>query len=76
MQAVQGSVDWTTVLDSLIAVLPATLSAYFAYKIKRAIKTPSGDSIGTQVEQANHLAAANVALTQKVHEKVTNGPGA
>lgn len=39
----------------------------------RRTKTPSGASIGTQVEQANQLASANVALTRQVHTIVKNG---
>lgn len=65
-----GSVDWTQVLVALIAGLPAILGAVFSYLVVVRTRTPSGDPIGTQVEQANHLAAANVGLTKAVHEKV------
>ena len=66
-------VDWTQVLVALIAGLPAILSAVFAFILMRRTKTPSGASIGTQVEQANQLASANVALTRQVHTIVKNG---
>lgn len=70
---VGSSVDWTQVLDTLIGVLPATLAAYFAYRVKRAIRTPSGDTIGKVVERTHDLSSADLALTTKVHEKITNG---
>jgi hypothetical protein len=42
--------------------------------------TPSGDPIGAVAERAEHLSAADVALTTQIHAKVTNGapppPGA
>lgn len=65
-----SAVDWTQVLVALIAGLPAILSAIFAYVVVVRTKTPSGDSIGKQVEQANHLTAANVNLTMQVHDAV------
>lgn len=66
---VMGSgVDWTNVLVALIAGLPAIIGAVFSAIVVLRTKTPSGDSIGKQVEQANHLAAANVGLTKQVHE--------
>ena len=62
--------QWANVLVSLIAGLPAILGAVFGFLIVLRTRTPSGDSIGKQVEQANHLAAANVGISQQIHERV------
>jgi hypothetical protein len=37
------------------------------------LKTPSGSPIGAVAERAEHLSAADVALTKVVHERVTDG---
>ena len=68
-----SSVDWTQVLVALIAGLPAILGAVLSFVVVRRIKTPSGKSIGAQVESANELAIVNTELTKTIHEKVTNG---
>lgn len=63
-----SSVDWTNVLDSLIAGLPAILTALGALLYARRgsrqavrnaeqLQTPSGDPIGHVVERAHDLAA-------------------
>lgn len=70
-----SEVDWTNVLVALIAGLPAIIAAVGAILIRRQLKTPSGDPIGKQVEQANHLAAANVGLTTAVHRVLTDANG-
>lgn len=68
-----SSVDWTQVMVALIAGLPATLAVVFSYLIRRQLRTPSGETIGVQVEQANHLAVVNTELTKQIHETVKNG---
>lgn len=68
-----SAIDWTQVVVALIAGLPAILGAVFSGVVWLRIRTPSGTSIGTQVEQANHLAAVNTAMTKDIHESVTNG---
>lgn len=68
-----SAVDWTNVLVALIAGLPAIISAIGVIIIRAQLKTPSGESIGTQVEQANQLAHVNTALTTEIHKVVKNG---
>ncbi len=46
-------------LVALIAGLPAIISAVAAVKVHRQIQTPSGTSIGKQVESAHHVALGN-----------------
>ena len=58
------------VLLALIALVPSTLTAVLAFLIHRAVRTPSGQSIGAMVEQTNHLAHANTALNLGVHSAV------
>lgn len=66
---VVGAIDWTTVIAALIAGLPAIIAAIFAGLVHNQVKTPSGPSIGKQVE-AGHLTAIanNMLLSAK------NGP--
>lgn len=52
-------VDWTLVLVALIGAIPATIAAWASLQAKRQLKTPSGTSIGKQVEDAHHTALAN-----------------
>lgn len=68
---VLGSVDWTTVIVAAIGVIPAILSAYWAYRIRRDIRTPSGDTIGKVTERTHDLSAADLLATQAVHKIVT-----
>lgn len=64
-----AEVDWTNVLDSLIAVIPAVIAAIYAGRIHRLIQTPSGDSIGHVIERAHDTGIANNLLLRK-----HNGP--
>jgi hypothetical protein len=52
-------VDWTNVLLALIAGLPAIIAALAAISVHRQIKTPSGTSIGKQVEGTHHVSLGN-----------------
>lgn len=54
-----ASVDWTQVLVALIAGVPATVAAWAGLHNKAALKTPSGTSIGKQVESTHHTALGN-----------------
>lgn len=54
-----ASVDWTKVLLGLIAIVPTTVSCLMWVYLHSQIKTPSGTSIGRQVENALHTALAN-----------------
>lgn len=60
----------TYVVVALIGGLPAILSALFAGLVHKAIRTPSGKSIGKQVEDAHHVAIANNQRIVAVSEKV------
>lgn len=66
---VVGSIDWTTVIAALIASLPAIIAAIFAAKVNSQIQTPSGPSIGKQVESAHLTGIANNMLLS-----AKNGP--
>jgi hypothetical protein len=52
-------VDWTQVLVALIAGLPAILAAVVSLRVRRDIQTPSGRSIGKQVEDNRHVGLSN-----------------
>jgi hypothetical protein len=67
------AVDWTQVLLALVGIIPATVAAWFAYRLRIAIRTPSGAPIGTVAEQTHHLTSANTAMLQRVHEDTKNG---
>jgi ABC-type Fe3+ transport system permease subunit len=67
-------VDWTQVLLALIAVVPGTIAAVGVLIVRRRLATPSGDPIGTVVERTHDLSSADLAMTTKVHDKITNGP--
>ena len=64
-----AAVDWTQVLDSAILALPAIIAAIYAGRVHREIRTPSGPSIGEQVERSHLTAIANNLLLSK-----HNGP--
>lgn len=66
---VVGAIDWTTVIAAIIAGLPAIIAAIFAGLVHGQVKTPSGPSIGKQVESAHLVGIANnMMLSSK------NGP--
>lgn len=58
-----AAVNWTTVLVALIGAIPATIAAFMGLSNRRALKTPSGDSIGGVVERTHDLAAVITAST-------------
>lgn len=70
-----AAVDWTNVLVALIAGLPAIIGAIYSGRVHRQIRTPSGPSIGKQVEHANVSAIANNQLLSAIHgnTKAANG---
>lgn len=51
--------DWGSVIAALIAGVPATVAALLASRNNRALRTPSGTSVGKQVESAHQTAIAN-----------------
>lgn len=66
---IASAVDWTQVIGDLIGIVPAVLAAWFAYRIHRSIKTPSGRPLGEVAEYAHDTAIANNLLLSK-----SNGP--
>jgi hypothetical protein len=53
-----GVAQWPDVMLALIASIPATLAAVLSYLNRRQMRTPSGDSIGTQVERTHDITHA------------------
>jgi hypothetical protein len=62
-------IDWTNVVVSGIVGLPAIIAAVYAGRVHRAVKTPSGKSLGEVSEYAHDTAIANNLLLSK-----QNGP--
>lgn len=60
-----SSIDWTQVIIAIVASLPATVSAIGVILMRRDIRTPSGTTIGRQVEDTNHNSL--VSATQSLH---------
>lgn len=54
-----SGIDWTNVLVAFIVGLPALIGAIASLAIHSKVRTPSGTSIGKQVENALHTALAN-----------------
>jgi hypothetical protein len=67
---VGSGVDWTNVLVALIAGLPAIIAAAGVVLVNRRIKTPSGKSIGAQVEDTLHTSLSNNYHLQSIGGKV------
>lgn len=65
-----GGIDWTQVLVTLVAALPAIIAAVYAGRVHGAVKTPSGKPIGRQIEDALHVALANNAHLQVIGPQV------
>lgn len=63
------AIDWTNVLDTAIITLPAIIAALYARSVHASIQTPSGKSIGKQVESSHLTAIANNMLLS-----TKNGP--
>ena len=68
-----ATVNWTSVLESLIASLPAIIAAlgalFYSKSIHKQIKTPSGNDIGNVAEFTHDTSIANNLLLSK-----SNGP--
>jgi hypothetical protein len=65
-----SGIDWTNVLVALIAGLPAIIAAIGVLVVHRQIKTPSGKSIGAQVEDTLHTSLSNNYHLQSIGAKV------
>jgi hypothetical protein len=54
-----AELDWGAVIAAIIAGFPAFVAAVYGFYVHRAVKTPSGTSIGRQVESVHHVALGN-----------------
>jgi len=69
-------VGWPDVALALIAGLPGIIAAVYGGMNRRSLRTPSGKSIGRQVEDVNHttiathhnLASLSAAQTRRAGE--------
>lgn len=64
-----AAIDWTTVLvvgvPAYIAAVAAPLAALYGARLKRDVKTPSGDTLGAVAERTHDIThASNVLLRQ------------
>jgi hypothetical protein len=71
-----GSIDWTNVLDTLIITVPAIIAAIYAARVHQQVRTPSGKSIGKQVEDALHVAISNNHYATAISAEVGAKPSA
>jgi hypothetical protein len=71
-----GSIDWTNVLDTLIITVPAIIAAIYAARVHQQVRTPSGKSIGKQVEDALHVAISNNHYATAISSEVGAKPSA
>lgn len=62
-----AAIDYTNVLDTLIVTIPAIIAAVLANSVRRQIKTPSGPTIGEQVERSHLTAIANNLMLSRDH---------
>lgn len=65
-----NSVDWTQVLVALIFTIPAIIAAIYSARTHSQVQTPSGKSIGKQVEDALHTALSNNYHLQAIGAQV------
>lgn len=65
-----AAIDWTNVIVALIVGLPAIIAAIFAGSVHRQIKTPSGKTLGKQVEDVIHTVLSNNYHLQSIGAKV------
>ena len=56
-------IDWTVVITAAIPTVPATLAVVLGAQNRRAIRTPSGDTIGEVAERTHDLAAVATLST-------------
>lgn len=65
-----SGIDWTTVIVGMIAGIPATIAAVGVLIVNLRIATPSGQSIGRQVEGSHHVAIANNQRLVSINDKL------
>lgn len=61
--------DWGSVVAALIAAVPGTIAAIAGIKNHRSLKTPSGTSVGKQVESTHQTSIANNYRLQAMGSK-------
>lgn len=66
-----ANADWANVLVALIVGLPGIISAIYAMRVHHKVKTPSGTSIGRQVENALHTGLANNYQLRSITDTVS-----
>lgn len=59
---------WPDVGLALIAALPGLLAAIYSILNRNALKTPSGTSIGRQVESTHHVSLGNSYRLQRMQK--------
>lgn len=64
---------WGEIIAALIVALPTYVGAYYAIRVHRQVKTPSGDTIGAVAERTHDLTSADLALTKDIHRTIQNG---
>lgn len=69
-----AAIDWTMVLDTAILTVPAIIAALYARSVHLQVKTPSGRSIGRQVEDTLHTTISNYHYANAISDKVGAEP--
>jgi hypothetical protein len=64
------AIDWTQVLVALVLTIPAIIAAIYARGVHQQVQTPSGATIGRQVEDALHTVLSNNYHLQSIGQKV------
>lgn len=57
------AVGWPDVVLALIAAVPSSLTLVLAYLLRRDVKTPSGDTLGSVAERTHDTTHATLAQT-------------
>lgn len=68
-----GFLDVTNVLDAVIYSGPAWIAAYLGWRNKRAMKVPSGGTLGEKMERTYEHAAAGSAGVKVIADAMTSG---
>lgn len=71
MIVASSGIDWTLVIVALITAVPATIAALIGNSNRRALRTPSGDTIGRVAERTHDLAAVS---TLALKDTTASGP--
>lgn len=69
-----AALDLTNVIDTVIITVPAIIAALYAGRVHHQIQTPSGPSIGEQVEASHVTAIVNNKFLAAAHGKTKAAP--